>query len=100
LDADAAGVRLQQADDHAQRRRLAGAIRPEQRIELAAIDGEVERIDGDAVEALGEAAQRERDVLRGEHNDAAWIAIAPVTREVLSALSPGSAATALWLSPG
>ena len=39
-------------DHHAQRRRLAGAVGAEQRIEFAAVDGEIERVDRRPVEAL------------------------------------------------
>ena len=46
---DRPGVRAQQADDHAQRRGLAGAVRPEQRVELAVAHGEVETVDCRAV---------------------------------------------------
>src|SRR3569623_685861 len=60
FDRDSAGVWLQEADDHAQGRGLAGAFLPEQRVELAAIDGEVERVDRRPLVALGEAAQRKR----------------------------------------
>jgi hypothetical protein len=61
FDRDRAGVRLQEPDDHAQRRGLAGAVRPEQRIELAAIDREIEGVDRRTIVALGEAAEGERD---------------------------------------
>ena len=61
VDADRAGVGPQQPDHHAQRRGLAGAVRPDQRVELAAIDGEVERVDRGPVETLAQPAQRERD---------------------------------------
>ena len=46
--------------DHAQRRGLAGAVRAEQRVKLAFPHGEVETVDGGALEALGEAADVER----------------------------------------
>ena len=42
VDPDLAGARRFEAGDHAQRRRLAAAARPEERDELAAGDGEVE----------------------------------------------------------
>src|SRR5690606_18914648 len=44
---------------HPQRRRLAGAVRAEQRVELARRDIEVEIVDDLPVEALGEAVDRE-----------------------------------------
>ena len=62
---DRARVGPEQADDHAQRRGLAGAVRPEQRVELAGADREIEMIDRRAVERLGEPAQ-----LKG---GAAWL---------------------------
>lgn len=45
-------VGAQQASDHAQRCRLAGAIRAEQRIEFAGTDGEIETVHRQAVETL------------------------------------------------
>ena len=45
-----------QPGDHAQRRGLAGAVRSEQRIELAGAHGEVETVDRRALEAFDEAA--------------------------------------------
>ena len=47
-----AGIGPQQAGHHAQRRGLAGAVGPEQRIEFAGSDGEIERIDREAVKTL------------------------------------------------
>jgi hypothetical protein len=58
---DRAGVGLQQAGHHAQGRGLAGAVGPEQRVELAGADGEVQSIDGRAIEALDQAADFERE---------------------------------------
>ena len=46
-DADVAGVRLLEAGDHAQGRRLAAAGRPEQRDELARLDRERQVVDGE-----------------------------------------------------
>src|SRR6202011_4060934 len=46
VDADLAGGGQLEPGDHAQRRRLAAAGRPEKRNELAAFDGEVEALDG------------------------------------------------------
>ena len=67
-DGDRAGVGTQQAGHHAQRRGLAGAVGADQRIEFAAVDGEVERVDGRPVETLGEPAHRERDGTMGLAN--------------------------------
>src|SRR5262249_23826928 len=58
---DRAGVGTQQPNHHAQGGGLAGAVGADQRIELAAIDGEIERVDGWPVEALGEPPRCERD---------------------------------------
>ena len=59
----------QQAGDHAQCRGLASAVGADQRVEFAAIDGEIERVDRGAVEALGKPANRERDGPSGSaHN--------------------------------
>ena len=52
---DPAGVGLLEAGDHAQQRRLARARRPEQREELAGLDGEVQGVDRHEVaEALAQ----------------------------------------------
>ena len=58
--ADRAGIGPHQPRDHAQGRGLAGAVRTEQRVELARPDGQIEAVDGRPVEGLGEAAQLER----------------------------------------
>src|SRR5262249_24024731 len=61
---------------HAQGRGLAGAVRPEQRVELAGAHGEVEPVDRRAVEALGEAADLEAvGRAGGEHATLAWMAM-------------------------
>ena len=71
-----AGVGPQQAGDHAQGRGLAGAVRAEQRVELAGAHGEIEAVDRGAVEAFDETADLERerfwghDVLHGCSLDA------------------------------
>ena len=49
---DRTGIGPQQAGHHAQRRGLAGAVGPEQRIEFAGSDGEIERVDREAVKTL------------------------------------------------
>ena len=49
---DRAGVGPQQAGHHAQRRGLAGAVRPKQRVEFARTDGEIEIIDRKALKTL------------------------------------------------
>ena len=59
---DAAGVGLQQADDHPQRRRLAGAVGAEQAVEFPRADGQVETADGRPVETLRDPADAERVV--------------------------------------
>ena len=51
-EVDRPRARLLEAADHAQRRRLAAARRPEQRVELAALDLEREVVDGDHVVEL------------------------------------------------
>ena len=61
LDRDRAGVGLEQPGHHAQGRRLAGAIGADQRVEFAAVNGEIERVDRGPVEALAKPANRERD---------------------------------------
>src|SRR5262249_45604513 len=61
---------------HAQGRGLAGAVRPEQRIELAGAHGEVEPVDRGPVEALGKAADLEAvGRAGGEHATLAWMAM-------------------------
>ena len=60
-DGDRAGVGTQQSGHHAQRGGLAGAVGADQRIEFAAVNGEVEGVDRRPVETLGEPAHRERD---------------------------------------
>ena len=57
-----AGIGTQQAGDHPQGRRLAGAVRTEQRIEFAGAHREIEAVDRGAVEALDEAADLESEV--------------------------------------
>ena len=59
-DRDVAGVGLQQPGDHPERRRLAGAVGAEQRVELAGADGKIEPVDGRAVEAFRQAAHVKR----------------------------------------
>ncbi len=61
FDRDRAGVGTQQPDHHAQGGGLAGAVGADQRIELAAIDDEIDRVDGGAVETLGESARCQGD---------------------------------------
>jgi hypothetical protein len=51
-DRDRSGIWPQQADHHAQRRRLAGAVRPKQRVELAPSDRKIEPVDRRTVERL------------------------------------------------
>jgi hypothetical protein len=46
------GIGPQQAGHHTQRRGLAGTVRPEQRIEFAAVNGKIERVDREAVKTL------------------------------------------------
>jgi len=57
---DRAGIGAEQADDHAQRRGLAGAVRPDESVELAGADRKVEVIDGGTIESLAEPAERKR----------------------------------------
>jgi hypothetical protein len=59
-DADRARIRTQEPGDHAQGRGLAGAVRAEQRVELAGAHGEIEAIDRRAVEAFEQATDFER----------------------------------------
>src|SRR5262249_19547144 len=61
FDGDRAGIRSQQTDNHAQGRGFSSAVRADQSIEFAAIDGEIKRVDRRAVKALADAAKRERD---------------------------------------
>ena len=49
---DRSGIGLQQASHHPQRRGLAGAVGADQRIELAGANGEIERIDREAIETF------------------------------------------------
>ena len=62
-----AGVGPQQPDDHAQRRGLAGAVRAEQRVELAGANGEVEPVDRRAVETLHQSVNFEGESRRLVH---------------------------------
>ena len=60
---DLAGGGLVEAGEHVQRRGLAGAVRPDQRMNAAAPDLDVDVIDGlEAAEMLGEAFDVEHDV--------------------------------------
>jgi hypothetical protein len=68
-DGDRARIRPQQPNDHAQGRRLAGAVRTDQGIELAAIDGEIERVDRRTVKAFADAAKRKCDGTILFHSD-------------------------------
>ena len=52
FSADGTGVGLQEARDHAQRRRLAGTVRTQERVELANADREIEGVDGRAIKTL------------------------------------------------
>ena len=49
---DRTGIGPQQAGHHAQRRGLAGAVGPEQRVEFAGADGEIERVDREAIKTF------------------------------------------------
>ena len=61
-DRDAAGVGLEQPEQHVDRRRLARAVRPEQRDGLARRDGDVDPAHGAHVaEGLGEPVQLDTD---------------------------------------
>ena len=61
-DHDAAAVGPRQSDDAAQRRRLAGTVRPEHGDALAGADLEVEAVEhAPAAECLRDASQREHD---------------------------------------
>ena len=54
-----AARRVDEAADHADRRRLAGAVGPEKAEHVAAVDGEVEAVDGQGVaEPLGQVVGR------------------------------------------
>ena len=58
VDEDRAGVGPRQPVEDPHQRRLAGAVLAEQRVHLAARDGEVDAVVGDELaEALGDAAQ-------------------------------------------
>src|SRR5665647_2702762 len=60
-----AAVLAQQAEQHADRRRLAGPVRPEEPVHLAASNGEVHAVERAGVpEGLGETA-RPDDLLHG-----------------------------------
>ena len=70
LEDDAAVARLDQAVDHAQERRLAGAGAADDADHLAGGDFQVDRVDGDEVtEAAGETLDREHARLLAGH---AW----------------------------
>ena len=59
------GGRLVDAGEHVEERRLAGAVRADQRDDLAARHGEVDVVDGDeAAELLADAARDEDVVVR------------------------------------
>ena len=60
-----AGIGLEQPDDHAQRGGLAGAVRPEQGVELAGAHGEIEMVDRRALEGLAEAGEAQGRRLNG-----------------------------------
>ena len=61
--AQLARVRHQDRHDHADRRRLAGAVRPDEAVQRAARDREIEPVDGrQAAERLRDAAQIDRRV--------------------------------------
>jgi hypothetical protein len=49
---DRTGIGPRETGHHAQRRGLAGAVGPDQRVELAWLDREIERIDREAVKTL------------------------------------------------
>src|SRR6185437_10951606 len=77
---DRARVRLLEARDHAQGRRLARAGWAEQREELAGCDVEVEVLDRDDVaEDLADAAQADRRISRQEP-PRGWRAPSPAPR--------------------
>ena len=64
-EARLAAVGVDETDEHAQRRRLAGAVRAEQAADLARADGEVEVVDGEhGAVALGEVADLDRRASR------------------------------------
>ena len=65
-DADRAGVGAKKPCDHAQCRGLAGTVGPEQRIEFAGAHREIEMVDRGPVKALDQAADLEREQIRGE----------------------------------
>jgi hypothetical protein len=59
-DLDGAGARRAEAEHHVDRAGLAGAVRAEERDDLAAADGEVDAVDGlDGAEVLGEPGEVE-----------------------------------------
>jgi hypothetical protein len=61
VELDLAGVGLGQPEQHLDGGRLAGPVRAEQRDDLAAVDREVEGVDGgDSAEPLAEAGQGHR----------------------------------------
>ena len=61
----AAGIGPQQAGDHAQGRRLAGAVGAEQRVEFAGANIQVQAVDRGTVEALDETVDFEGERRRG-----------------------------------
>ena len=76
VEFDAAGVRFFEAGDHAQRRRLAATRRPEQRIELAGRDVQIDtRHGGDPGERLDQLLQPDRAALHWEPDQAATTAV-------------------------
>jgi hypothetical protein len=64
-DADLAGGREFEPRQHPQRRRLAAARGPEQRDELALVDGQVEPVDGgEAAEDLADGFEKTTSATR------------------------------------
>ena len=55
-----AGRRRDQADQHAERGRLSGAVRSEQRVELAGLDDQVQIVDRWTLEMLPQPLNLER----------------------------------------
>src|SRR5579884_2082231 len=67
---DAARRRPDQAEHHPQRRRLAGAVRAEEAVDVAGVDGQVDLVHGDEVAVALEQGSR-RDRRRVAHASAA-----------------------------
>ncbi len=66
VEADAAGIRCQLAAELGDQRGLAGAVRPDDRVQLAGVDVERDVVGGDdAAEALGQILDLQQRLAHG-----------------------------------